>query len=354
MESVVFDGKEYIKASVLAERFNYTPDYLGQLCRAKKVDARLVGRAWYLNLDSLTGHRQTRYKANEKPQKASKESLLATPPHFLNRIDVESVLQKKTVKILKNNAKGRLSEFSVKYESDDYSLIPKISSDAVSRPIKILPADSKDVAVKAIRDSVRSTIFKAEPLPEVYLKGVLKVDGIPEAIHEEPEQPEVALAADKAALTPSTLTPVKAERADKQDLVKVRKAMKIKLYRTSKPHIISAAKEISGLSKSIEPVKNLHPINPVPNKAVPNNQIVVKKVMESPKNSPPAPVIKIEAIPHANLKAFIIFTLSLAVAIASLLPRQEIILKGGVTLERWKISLQSLSEILAFLVSLTA
>ena len=62
MEVVIFEGKEYTKASVLAARFRYTSDYLGQLCRGKKVDARLVGRAWYINLDSLNHHRDGRYK----------------------------------------------------------------------------------------------------------------------------------------------------------------------------------------------------------------------------------------------------------------------------------------------------
>ena len=66
MEAVIFDGKEYTKASVLAERFGYTQDYLGQLCRAKKVDARLVGRAWYINLESIEKHRSSRYKVEDK------------------------------------------------------------------------------------------------------------------------------------------------------------------------------------------------------------------------------------------------------------------------------------------------
>ena len=111
MEAVIFDGKEYVKASVVAERFSYTQDYLGQLCRGKKVDARLVGRAWYINLDSLTGHKKTRYKGPDKPAKES-EKVFAThssgaKEHYLSRIDVEPVLKKKTVKIIKNEA-GKL------------------------------------------------------------------------------------------------------------------------------------------------------------------------------------------------------------------------------------------------------
>jgi len=42
MDKVVFDKKEYTKASIAAKQFKYTSDYVGQLCRLEKVDARLV------------------------------------------------------------------------------------------------------------------------------------------------------------------------------------------------------------------------------------------------------------------------------------------------------------------------
>lgn len=74
MTTVTVDGVVYEKASTLAKRFKYTTDYIGQLCRAKKVDAQLIGRSWYVNPESLESHKESRYaeKANDRDIKTSK------------------------------------------------------------------------------------------------------------------------------------------------------------------------------------------------------------------------------------------------------------------------------------------
>jgi len=62
MDVLPIDGKEYVKASKIAREFGYTADYIGQLARANKVDAQLVGRSWYVEIDSLKNHKASRYK----------------------------------------------------------------------------------------------------------------------------------------------------------------------------------------------------------------------------------------------------------------------------------------------------
>lgn len=189
MDSVVFDGKEYTKASVVAEKFRYTQDYLGQLCRGKKVDARLVGRAWYVNIDSLTSHKDSRYKPTAAV-KTAEISPKKPSNHYLSRIDVEPILKKKTIKIFKAE-NGALSEVPVTYEADDHALIPRINKEAVSVELPIDPVGAEAVRVKKV-GSEKST-FAPEELPEVYLRGTLSVSGIPEpteaAIPEEVPQP---------------------------------------------------------------------------------------------------------------------------------------------------------------------
>lgn len=37
MDKVTFDKVEYVKATVAAKSFRYSSDYIGQLCRAKKL-----------------------------------------------------------------------------------------------------------------------------------------------------------------------------------------------------------------------------------------------------------------------------------------------------------------------------
>lgn len=198
MEAVVFDGKEYIKASVLAEKFRYTQDYLGQLCRGKKVDARLVGRAWYINLDSLETHKTARYKTAEiTPKKPSN--------NYASRIDVEPFLKNKTVKIFKVRH-GALSEVPVRYEKDEYALIPRVNKEAVSVSIPILPAEAERLKIKKEAKHFNITDFRPQPLPEVYLSGTLKVDGIPEAMEstEEVEKQEISI---RSADIPNIIKP---------------------------------------------------------------------------------------------------------------------------------------------------
>lgn len=182
MESVVFDGREFVKASVLAEKFRYTQDYLGQLCRGKKVDARLVGRAWYINLDSLNSHKNARYK--DKVTAKSHETVAIIPSvNYLSRIDVEPILKQKTVKIMKSES-GKLTEVSMKYEGDDYSLIPRVNKSAISSRLHIVPAEAEKIKVHTAKDLSHIINFKAEPLADVFLSGAVLVEGIEEVTEE--------------------------------------------------------------------------------------------------------------------------------------------------------------------------
>ena len=52
------NGKTYISAKRAAEILGYASDYIGQLCRAKKIDAEMVGRSWYVDLEMLKAHHE--------------------------------------------------------------------------------------------------------------------------------------------------------------------------------------------------------------------------------------------------------------------------------------------------------
>ncbi|TAL48894.1 hypothetical protein EPN83_02965 [Patescibacteria group bacterium] len=52
-----FDGKRFISSSRAAKISGYANDYIGQLCRGGKLDCRMVGRTWYVSLESLTLHK---------------------------------------------------------------------------------------------------------------------------------------------------------------------------------------------------------------------------------------------------------------------------------------------------------
>ena len=53
MDELEISGKRYISTRRAGKDHNYHADYIGQLIRAKKVEGRKIGRAWYVNADSL-------------------------------------------------------------------------------------------------------------------------------------------------------------------------------------------------------------------------------------------------------------------------------------------------------------
>ena len=61
-----FEGKEYISASQASKKLGYAQDYVGELARSKKVAGKLIGRTWYVELDSLLEHKKNRKAKNRK------------------------------------------------------------------------------------------------------------------------------------------------------------------------------------------------------------------------------------------------------------------------------------------------
>ncbi|MDP2641946.1 MAG: hypothetical protein Q8P21_01480, partial [bacterium] len=94
MVSPIFsDGKEYISAIRASKKIGYASDYIGQLCRAKKVPGELVGRTWYVDFQSLVEHKKARRVGKAKlskpvhdkqPEKSKGRSERNAPKYFKN------------------------------------------------------------------------------------------------------------------------------------------------------------------------------------------------------------------------------------------------------------------------------
>jgi hypothetical protein len=180
MEVVSQGGVEYTKVTVLAEEFGYTTDYIGQLCRAKKVNARLVGRAWYVERTSLVAHKKARYKADASKDAAESELDSSEPiirKNYNNRLDVEPVLRNRAVKIIKN-INGSAKAVSVRYEEDNQALIPEVQKVTVEKEVPIKLADAEPVFIRL--KTAPETTLKPDPVPKVYLQGKLMVSDVPE------------------------------------------------------------------------------------------------------------------------------------------------------------------------------
>lgn len=53
---LILEDKTYISAKRVHELFGYTSDYVGQLCRAGKLDSKMVARSWFVTEKSVIDH----------------------------------------------------------------------------------------------------------------------------------------------------------------------------------------------------------------------------------------------------------------------------------------------------------
>lgn len=127
MDTVIIDNVTYTKVAVLAKKFRYTTDYIGQLCRLGKIKAKLVGRAWYANYESLEK------LAKKRLDNIRKDEIVLNKkdefPRTNQRIRIRAPLSKQTRKMLPNlldSQKNIQPNSVVRYEADVVDLLPSI------------------------------------------------------------------------------------------------------------------------------------------------------------------------------------------------------------------------------------
>lgn len=104
----IIEGKKYISSRRASEMSEYSSDYIGQLCRANKLDCKMVGRTWFVTEESIHLHK----------------ALISREEAGRNRI---------------NNLKGK---------SENYISIKKVQTQSsVSNPV------SSSVSIKTITES---------------------------------------------------------------------------------------------------------------------------------------------------------------------------------------------------------
>ncbi len=174
MDELIVNGTTYLKASVAARNAGYTSDYVGQLCRGKKIDARLVGRTWYVNPDELGVHqvekrRMARVKAREQVRKsiaehtASKTKKLEARPLAYETDDSELIPAVRkvvpTVEIEKRD-KRYLEQYVAK--GDDFAIENKGDSVIMSGDLEIVDAE-EDVGHDDDSIILKPKILKHDP-----------------------------------------------------------------------------------------------------------------------------------------------------------------------------------------------
>ena len=174
MQKISFGNREYVKASEAAKRFKYTQDYIGQLCRGDKVDARLVGRVWYVNLESITEYRKTKHATQKKAAK-NYPTTKRNP-----KSAVEPVVRPKTARklqeIFPNEAKIAVRHVSATYSRDQTANIPVLTSVTTGKQSEASTQKEKRMVIIKVRPHTKKgTLYQTEKIPDVALNSKLKV-----------------------------------------------------------------------------------------------------------------------------------------------------------------------------------
>ncbi len=122
MDELIIDEEKYISSKHAAKITGYAKDYVGQLCREGRIEARLVGRSWYVLESSVREHRygkETVVSAPDEDVSPKEESVQRTEmpytatyipeekpylPELEERVEVESIPE--AVKSSKNEVAG--------------------------------------------------------------------------------------------------------------------------------------------------------------------------------------------------------------------------------------------------------
>ena len=121
MHTIEIEGVRYVKAIDVAKHIGYTTDYVGQLARAGKIDARQVGRAWYIREHELEEHKKGHIRSNmEKTRDGVRKTLSSPSSHEIHNV----FYVPPPVQI--SEFRKRLLDTSVRYETDSRPLAPEM------------------------------------------------------------------------------------------------------------------------------------------------------------------------------------------------------------------------------------
>jgi hypothetical protein len=249
METILDNGVTFVKATALAKKYRYTTDYIGQLCRSGKVEAKLIGRAWFVNEASLINHKNVRYSSARAAEITINKSLVsdrATHPVALRR-EVRPVLSKSAHRSLMHVAEPKTYNFETRglarvstYHPDDELLEPvaKRKEQTVSElePVHKVEEKAHKINVSLGEKATQKLAF--EDLPEIPLRGDLTVNSLddPDLFAEvEPVRAEHIQFAPESVRKPSVIVTKRYQPRTAQ--VPVAKTLETSVFEESSPQV---------------------------------------------------------------------------------------------------------------------
>ena len=162
IDEISLEGRRYISVKRAAALAKYTTDYVGQLCRAQKLEATRIGRNWYVEENSLIEHRQLNQENSRDKQEEQEK--LGKIENTENRGEL--------VKALRRNPNIFKGSFII-YSKDDSPLLPSLKEKKVETTnIPVIKGDENESVVPA------SIFTKANTGIEKYAQETINLWGV--------------------------------------------------------------------------------------------------------------------------------------------------------------------------------
>src|SRR3989344_4894844 len=138
----ILAGKKFITSKKAALLFGYTQDYVGQLCRGVKVDARRIGRTWYVCEKSILEHKKLYGAPARKKEEIAPKEIKKVPVVGGGALPIKSTAPKigfdrtsgPIIPIIREvPAVGEL-----KYEKETLPFLPEIGRADFTAPKKVV------------------------------------------------------------------------------------------------------------------------------------------------------------------------------------------------------------------------
>ncbi len=186
MNVIDISGIRYLKATDAAKKVGYTTDYVGQLARGGKVDAKQIGRAWYVSEEDILAHK----KGNHRSTKQKSHEVFQKTIAHSERAIYNSVYSPETRATWMPEYRKRLLDTSVTYEKDSTPLVPqKMVGGHVELPLQASESFEaqrlgRELEIERTND-IQVLEIEKTPAP---MHGVLDLEE--EFSEEEPEEEE--------------------------------------------------------------------------------------------------------------------------------------------------------------------
>lgn len=184
MDELTIGDKIYVSSKKAAKITGYTKDYVGQMCREGRVEARLVGRNWYVLESSLMEHR---FGAEEAVQETEEAPVEESKPEAKEDLWLAPTYKREDpVLVPPLVAREPDQEQAKQVVSDMQTAWQEWFSTQKDAP-KNLPDGSED--------------FSPDTLPAIVVEEEVNLTRVHESVSEEKEIPEEFQPAEEVPLT---------------------------------------------------------------------------------------------------------------------------------------------------------